>query len=138
MMRLASLPTVPPVGNSAVSTHRASAAAASDSAGAIPSLRPDLVDRNQAFAASRVALALASALRYAAPSSPERQVGVEVGLNLGVILGALAPHRRTWRGFAAHFVTDNLRVLHLVGGLRYDLNGHDSRGPDAANGCHEC
>jgi predicted lipoprotein DUF2279 len=64
------------------------------------------------------------------PTLRERQVGIEIGLNLAVILDDLGVQRDTWWGYALHVVGDNLRVPFTAVGFRYDLNTHRWRGPD--------
>jgi uncharacterized protein YfiM (DUF2279 family) len=69
-----------------------------------------------------------------ASDSRERQVGIEIGLNLEVILNDLGVTRQTWWGYGIHVVLDNVRVPFLAVGFRYDLNHHRWIGPDNGNG----
>ncbi|HEY2387581.1 MAG TPA: DUF2279 domain-containing protein [Candidatus Binatia bacterium] len=68
----------------------------------------------------------------------ERQIGFEVGLNLGEMLSALSVDRSTWWGIAAHVITDDFRVPYTAGGYRYDLNHARWRGPNTGEGCGAC
>ena len=68
----------------------------------------------------------------------ERQVGFEVGLNLGEMLSALTVDRSTWWGIAAHIVADDFRVPYTAGGYRYDLNHARWRGPNSGETCAAC
>src|SRR5215813_3191351 len=68
------------------------------------------------------------------PELRERQVGLEIGLNLAIILNDLGVRRDTWWGYALHVVCDNVRVPFTSVGFRYDLNSKRWRGPDNGNG----
>jgi hypothetical protein len=68
------------------------------------------------------------------PGLQERQVGIEIGLNLKVILDDLGVGRNTWWGYTLHAVFDNLRLPFTAVGFRYDLNHRKWIGPDAGNG----
>ncbi len=68
----------------------------------------------------------------------ERQVGFEIGLDLGEMLNALHVDRRTWWGIAAHILSDDFRVPYTAGGYRYDLSHHRWRGPNSGEGCGAC
>jgi hypothetical protein len=67
------------------------------------------------------------------PSSRERQVGFEIGLNLQEILNAVGVGQDTWWGFGLHFIFDNFRVPFASVGFRYDLNHHRWCGPNNGN-----
>jgi hypothetical protein len=68
------------------------------------------------------------------PEFRERQVGVEIGLNVGIILSDLGVRRDTWWGYSLHVVFDNLRIPFTAVGFRYDLNHRRWIGPDNGNG----
>jgi len=68
------------------------------------------------------------------PDLQERQVGFEIGLNLGVILTDLGVRRDTWWAYTLHVLFDNLRVPFTSVGFRYDLNRGRWIGPDNGNG----
>jgi hypothetical protein len=68
------------------------------------------------------------------PDLRERQVGIEIGLNLKVILDDVGVSRNTWWGYTLHTVFDNLRVPFTAVGFRYDLNSRRWIGPDSGNG----
>jgi uncharacterized protein YfiM (DUF2279 family) len=68
----------------------------------------------------------------------ERQVGFEIGLNLGEMLNAVRVTRATWWGFAAHVIADDFRIPYTAGGFRYDLNHARWRGPNTGEGCGAC
>jgi len=75
---------------------------------------------------------------YGAPNARERQLGFEIGLNLGEMLDAVHVHSDTWWGIATHVVFDNFRIPFTAGGAQYDLNHHAWRGPNTGNGCGSC
>lgn len=75
---------------------------------------------------------------YGALKDRERQVGFEIGLNLGEMLNAVDVRRNTWWGLAAHIVADDFRIPYTAGGFRYDLNHHRWRGPDTGESCAAC
>ena len=56
------------------------------------------------------------------PGLRERQVGIEIGLNLQQILNDVGVRRNTWWGYALHAVFDNVRIPFTSVGMRYDLN----------------
>ena len=68
------------------------------------------------------------------PELRERQIGLEIGLNLKVILDDLGVGRNTWWGYTLHTVFDNLRIPFTSVGVRYDLNHRKWIGPDNGNG----
>jgi uncharacterized protein YfiM (DUF2279 family) len=68
----------------------------------------------------------------------ERQVGFEIGLDLGEMLRAAHVRRDTWWGIGAHIVADNFRIPYTAGGFRYDLNHGRWRGPNTGEGCEAC
>lgn len=74
----------------------------------------------------------------AAKHDRERQIGLEVGVNFGAILDALAVRRGSWVGFAAHVLSDDFRIPYTAGGFRWDANHHEWRGPDTGNSCGGC
>jgi hypothetical protein len=67
------------------------------------------------------------------PSLFERQVGVEIGLNIEEILNSLGVRRNTWWGYALHVVLDNVRVPFTSVGFQYDLNSGQWFGPGNGN-----
>jgi len=67
------------------------------------------------------------------PELRERQVGIEIGLNLQQILNDVGVRRTTWWGYALHAVFDNVRIPFTSVGMRYDLNHGEWRGPDNGN-----
>jgi hypothetical protein len=67
------------------------------------------------------------------PDDEERQVGIEVGLNLEEILNSVHARRDTWWGYLLHMVGDNVRFPYLAVGFRYDLNHNKWRGPNNGN-----
>ena len=70
---------------------------------------------------------------YALPEDRERQVGLEIGLNLQEILNDLGVTRDPWWGYALHMVADNIRFPFTAVGFRYDLNSGRWCGPDNGN-----
>ncbi len=75
---------------------------------------------------------------YATPDLQERQIGGELGLNLGEMLNALSIHRDTWWGILAHLGFDNFRFPYTAGGYQYDFNHHHWYGPSIGNSCRGC
>ncbi|HSE04750.1 MAG TPA: DUF2279 domain-containing protein [Methylomirabilota bacterium] len=67
------------------------------------------------------------------PDDEERQVGIEIGLNLEEILNSVHARRDTWWGYLLHMVGDNVRFPYLAVGFRYDLNHNKWRGPNNGN-----
>jgi hypothetical protein len=67
------------------------------------------------------------------PSLFERQVGVEIGLNLEEILNSVGVRRNTWWGYALHVVLDNVRLPFTSVGFQYDLNSGQWFGPGNGN-----
>ena len=63
----------------------------------------------------------------------QRQVGLEIGLDLEEIADAIKARRDTWWGYALHMVVDNVRFPYTAVGFRYDLNHHKWYGPDNGN-----
>ena len=63
----------------------------------------------------------------------ERQVGLEIGLNLQQILDDVGVKRSTWWGYALHLVGDNIRFPFTAVGMRYDMNHGRWRGPNTGN-----
>jgi hypothetical protein len=70
---------------------------------------------------------------YALPEDRERQVGLEIGLNLQEILNDLGVTRDPWWGYALHMVADNIRFPFTAVGVRYDLNSGRWCGPGNGN-----
>jgi hypothetical protein len=70
---------------------------------------------------------------YALPEDRERQVGIEIGLNLQQILNDVGVTRDPWWGYALHMVADNIRFPFTAVGWRYDLNSGRWCGPDNGN-----
>jgi hypothetical protein len=67
------------------------------------------------------------------PSLFERQVGVEIGLNVEEILNSLGVRRNTWWGYGLHVVLDNIRLPFTSVGFQYDLNSGQWFGPGNGN-----
>ena len=67
------------------------------------------------------------------PADQQRQVGLEIGLNLEEILNAVGVNRDRWWGYALHVVADNLRFPYTAIGIRYDLNHSRWHGPNGGN-----
>jgi Predicted periplasmic lipoprotein (DUF2279) len=67
------------------------------------------------------------------PIELQRQVGLEIGLNLQQILVDVGVTRSTWWGYALHVVGDNLRFPYTAFGMRYDLNHGKWHGPNSGN-----
>ena len=67
------------------------------------------------------------------PALRERQVGLEVGLNLKLLLDDLGVRRDTWWGYVAHAFGDAIRFPFTALGYRYDLNHLRWHGPDNGN-----
>lgn len=63
----------------------------------------------------------------------QRQVGVEIGLNLEQILNDLGVTRDTWWGYVLHFAGDNARWPFTAVGFRFDLNHSKWHGPNSGN-----
>ena len=63
----------------------------------------------------------------------QRQVGLEIGLNLEQILSDLGVTRDTWWGYALHLAGDNVRWPFTAIGFRYDLNHSKWHGPNGGN-----
>jgi hypothetical protein len=67
------------------------------------------------------------------PAERQRQIGLEVGLNLEQILTDLGVTRDTWWGYVLHFAGDNVRWPFTAVGFRYDLNHGKWHGPNSGN-----
>jgi hypothetical protein len=67
------------------------------------------------------------------PAERQRQVGVEIGLNLEQILSDLGVTRDTWWGYLLHFAGDNARWPFTAVGFRFDLNHSKWHGPNSGN-----
>jgi hypothetical protein len=63
----------------------------------------------------------------------QRQLGLEIGLNLQQVLFDLKVTRGTWWGYALHVVGDNVRFPFTAVGMRFDLNRGKWRGPNSGN-----
>jgi hypothetical protein len=63
----------------------------------------------------------------------QRQVGVEIGLNLEQILSDVGVTRDTWWGYVLHFAGDNVRWPFTAVGFRFDLNHNKWHGPNSGN-----
>jgi Predicted periplasmic lipoprotein (DUF2279) len=63
----------------------------------------------------------------------QRQIGLELGLNLEEILNTFGVRRDTWWGTGLHLVADNIRFPFTAGGFRYDLNHRKWHGPNTGN-----
>ena len=63
----------------------------------------------------------------------QRQVGLEIGLNLEQILSDLGVTRDTWWGYALHLAGDNVRWPFTAIGFRYDPNHGKWHGPNGGN-----
>lgn len=66
-------------------------------------------------------------------ASKQRQVGIEIGLNLEEIVNSIPIRRDRWWGYALHMIVDNVRFPYTAVGFRYDLNHHNWRGPNIGN-----
>lgn len=71
--------------------------------------------------------------RYSSSERRERNVGVEVGLNVPEILRAAGVSERSWWGNVLLTVLEHARVPFTAIGVRYDLNHGRWHGPDAGN-----
>jgi hypothetical protein len=71
--------------------------------------------------------------RVTPPIELQRQLGLEIGLNLQQILVDVGVNRSTWWGYALHVVGDNVRFPYTAFGMRYDLNHGKWHGPNAGN-----
>jgi Predicted periplasmic lipoprotein (DUF2279) len=67
------------------------------------------------------------------PAERQRQIGLEIGLNLEQILTDLGVTRDTWWGYVLHFAGDNVRWPFTAVGFRYDLNHGKWHGPNTGN-----
>ena len=67
------------------------------------------------------------------PAERQRQIGLEIGLNLEQILTDLGVTRDTWWGYVLHFAGDNVRWPFTAVGFRYDLNHGKWHGPNSGN-----
>jgi len=69
----------------------------------------------------------------ASAAERQRQLGLEIGLNLEEILNAVGVRRDTLWGWALHVVGDNIRFPFTAVGFRYDLNHQKWHGPNSGN-----
>lgn len=60
---------------------------------------------------------------------------LEIGIDFGAVLDALGVHGGSWLGFAAHVAADDFRIPYTAGGVRWDANPDEWRGPDTGNSC---
>ena len=67
------------------------------------------------------------------PIEHQRQVGIEIGLNLQQILNDLGVKRNTWWGYSLHLFGDNIRFPFTAVGMRFDLNHNKWHGPNSGN-----
>jgi hypothetical protein len=67
------------------------------------------------------------------PIDLQRQLGLEIGLNLQQILVDVGVNRDTWWGYALHLVGDNVRFPYTAIGMRVDLNRGRWHGPNIGN-----
>lgn len=69
------------------------------------------------------------------PARPDRQrnVGVELGLNIPEILSAAGVPKTTWWGISLYKTFEFFRVPFTSFGFHYDLNSGTWRGPDTGN-----
>ena len=67
------------------------------------------------------------------PIDLQRQLGLEIGLNLQQILIDVGVKRNTWWGYALHLVGDNVRFPYTAVGMRVDLNRGKWHGPNSGN-----
>jgi len=67
---------------------------------------------------------------YAVASLRERQVGLEVGLNVAEIARAVGVPQNRWWGRIALTILDVIRIPYTAVGIRYDINHKKWIGPD--------
>jgi hypothetical protein len=69
------------------------------------------------------------------PARPDRQrnVGVELGLNLPEILRAVGVPNTTWWGISLYKALEFFRIPFTSFGFHYDMNSGTWRGPDTGN-----
>jgi uncharacterized protein YfiM (DUF2279 family) len=67
------------------------------------------------------------------PIDLQRQLGIEIGLNLQQILNDLGVKRNTWWGYSLHLLGDNVRFPFTAVGMRVDLNRGKWHGPNSGN-----
>ena len=70
---------------------------------------------------------------YAVPELRERQVGLEVGLNVAEMARAVGVPERRWWGRLLLTVLDIVRFPYTSVGVRYDINHKKWHGPDNGN-----
>jgi hypothetical protein len=66
--------------------------------------------------------------RVSPPIEHQRQLGIEIGLNLPQILIDVGVKRNTWWGYPLHVIADNVRFPYTAYGIRVDLNSGTWRG----------
>ena len=71
--------------------------------------------------------------RVSPPIQKQRQLGLEIGLNLQQILNDVGVKRNTWWGYSLHLVADNIRFPFTAVGMRLDLNTGKWHGPNNGN-----
>jgi len=67
---------------------------------------------------------------YAPPELRERQVGLEVGLNVAELARAVGVPENRWWGRIALIILDIVRIPYTAIGVRYDINHRKWIGPD--------
>jgi hypothetical protein len=71
--------------------------------------------------------------RVSPPIEKQRQIGLEIGLNLQQILNDVGVRRSTWWGYSLHLLADNVRFPYTAVGMRFDLNSGKWHGPNSGN-----
>ena len=71
--------------------------------------------------------------RVSPPIEKQRQIGLEIGLNLQQILNDVGVRRNTWWGYSLHLLADNVRFPYTAVGMRFDLNNGKWHGPNSGN-----
>lgn len=71
---------------------------------------------------------------YARQELRERQIGLEVGLNVAEMARAVGVPQERWWGKMLLTVLEIIRIPYTAVGWRYDLNHHRWKGPDAGDG----
>src|SRR6185503_422384 len=75
----------------------------------------------------------AKGYRVSPPVEHEREIGIEIGLNLQQILNDVGVKKDTWWGFGLHLFADNIRFPYTAIGMRYDINHGKWHGPNSGN-----
>lgn len=71
--------------------------------------------------------------RYSDVDYRQRNLGLEIGLNLGEVARALGVKDRSWWGGPLLFFLDYFRVPYTSFGMYYDFNHHEWHGPDTGD-----